>query len=306
MEIRWLEDFIALARTRHFSRAADEQNVTQPTFSRRIKLLEEEMKVTLVDRNSLPLTLTPAGKIFLQSAESITRELRETKARCLEIKDHNSSRLRLIATQELFLSFYPQHFLPSCQRLAIDIDVNMKSSAWGQTDFLNSMLRQESDLLLCFWHPGMSGLDELLADQCDYLTLAHESLVPCCLPTAQGAALYQLPSIKKKPLPYIRYEEGSFLADAVDYHLLRQHDIAQLDVVTSDFNAVGIAAMVKQGFGLGWLPESMVKKALDQSRLVIAGDKHWTIPMQIRLYKARNNPNPLLMAMWNNASKLIV
>ncbi|MEC8082055.1 MAG: LysR family transcriptional regulator, partial [Pseudomonadota bacterium] len=29
MEIRWLEDFIALAKTRHFSRAADEQNVTQ-------------------------------------------------------------------------------------------------------------------------------------------------------------------------------------------------------------------------------------------------------------------------------------
>ena len=43
MEIRWLEDFLALARTRHFSRAADEQNITQPTFSRRIKMLEEEM-----------------------------------------------------------------------------------------------------------------------------------------------------------------------------------------------------------------------------------------------------------------------
>ena len=42
MEIRWLEDFITLARTRHFSRAAEAQNVTQPTFSRRIKLLEEE------------------------------------------------------------------------------------------------------------------------------------------------------------------------------------------------------------------------------------------------------------------------
>ena len=204
------------------------------------------------------------------------------------------------------MSFYPQHFLPSCQRLAIDIDVNMKSSAWGQSDFLNAMLRQESDLLLCFWHPGMSGLEELLAEQCDYLTLGNELLIPCCLPAPQGGALYQLPSIKKKPLPYIRYEEGSFLADAVDYHLLRQHDIAQLDVVTSDFNAVGIAAMVKQGFGLGWLPESMVKKALEQSRLVIAGDKHWSIPMQIRLYKARNNANPLLMAMWNNASKLMV
>ncbi|MGB8711722.1 MAG: LysR family transcriptional regulator, partial [Onishia taeanensis] len=60
MELRWLEDFIALARTRHFSRAADEQNVTQPTFSRRIKLLEEEMGTTLINRQTLPLSLTPA------------------------------------------------------------------------------------------------------------------------------------------------------------------------------------------------------------------------------------------------------
>jgi DNA-binding transcriptional LysR family regulator len=306
MEIRWLEDFIALARTRHFSRAADEQNVTQPTFSRRIKLLEEEMKVTLVDRNSLPLTLTPAGKIFLQSAESITRELRETKARCLEIKDHNQSKLRLIATQELFLSFYPHHFLPSCQHIGIDIDVNMKSSAWGKTDFINAMMRQESDLLLCFWHPGMSALDELLADQFDHLTLAQEILLPCCLPSPQGNALYRLPSVKNKPLPYISYEDGSFLADAVKYHLQRQHDIAQLEVVTSDFNAVGITAMVKQGFGLGWLPETMVANALEQSRLIVAGDKHWAIPMQIRLYKSRSNPNPLLMTLWNNATKLIL
>ena len=80
MEIRWLEDFIALAKTRHFSRAADEQNVTQPTFSRRIKLLEEEMRVTLIDRNTLPLSLTPAGEVFLQSAELITKQLRDLKS----------------------------------------------------------------------------------------------------------------------------------------------------------------------------------------------------------------------------------
>ncbi|MGX9419486.1 LysR family transcriptional regulator [Vibrio sp. RC27] len=305
MEIRWLEDFIALARTRHFSRAADEQNVTQPTFSRRIKLLEEEMKVTLVDRNSLPLSLTPAGELFLQSAESITRELRETKARCLEIKDHNQSQLRLIATQELFLNFYPHSFLPSCHRIGVDIDVNMKSSTWEQSDFINSMMRQESDLLLCFWHPGMSSLEQLPTEEFDHLVLAQETLLPCCLPSENGEALYQLPGVKKSPQPYISYEQGSFLADAVTYHLQRQHDIAQLEVVTSDFNAVGIAALVKQGFGLGWLPETMVSNALEQSRLIVAGEHQWAISMQIRLYKAKSNQNPLLQTLWSNAVKLI-
>ncbi|RUM48820.1 MAG: LysR family transcriptional regulator, partial [Marinomonas sp.] len=114
MEIRWLEDFIALAKTRHFSRAADEQNVTQPTFSRRIKLLEEEMKVTLIDRNTLPLSLTPAGEIFLQSAELITRQLRDTKARCLEIKEQEQSQIRFVTTQSLFLGYYRELVAPLC------------------------------------------------------------------------------------------------------------------------------------------------------------------------------------------------
>ncbi|MEC8901099.1 MAG: LysR family transcriptional regulator, partial [Pseudomonadota bacterium] len=40
MEIRWLEDFIAMARPRQCTRAADEHHDTQPTISPPIKLLE--------------------------------------------------------------------------------------------------------------------------------------------------------------------------------------------------------------------------------------------------------------------------
>lgn len=304
MEIRWLEDFIALAKTRHFSRAADEQNVTQPTFSRRIKLLEEEMKVILVDRNSLPLSLTPAGEAFLQSAEMISRELREAKTRCLEIKDYTQSQIRLIATQELFLGFYRQTLQPVCQELGIHIDVNMKSSAWARGDFINSMLRKESDLLLCFWHPGMSVLDELISEQFDYLILGSETLLPCALADDDGRALFQLPGIHKQPLPYIAYETNTFLSAAVAHHLQRQHDIAQLELLTSDVNASGVAAMVKEGYGLGWLPQQMVSKSLDQGRLALSGDMLWHIPLQIRLYKACDNQNPNLLSSWQHFARL--
>lgn len=304
MEIRWLEDFIALAKTRHFSRAADAQNVTQPTFSRRIKLLEEEMKVTLVDRNTLPLSLTPAGEVFLQSAEMITRELRETKSRCLSIKDHTQSRIQLISTQELFLSFYRQKVQPMCQELAIDIDVNMKSSSWAQSDFISSMLRQESDLLLCFWHQGMSSLAELDTEQFEYLVLGIEYLIPCALADDNGKPVFTLPGTRKNPIPYITFDDTTFLSAAIAHHLQRQSDIAQLESLTSDVNAAGVAAMVKEGYGLGWLPEQMATKSLEQERLALAGDSNWNIPLQIRLYKARDNQNLNLLALWQRFSQL--
>ncbi|MEZ5476956.1 MAG: LysR family transcriptional regulator [Thiolinea sp.] len=78
MELRWLDDFIALANMRHFSRAAEARHVSQPTFSRRIKLLEEAVGATLIDRNTLPLSLTlPAGCVSAACGRS------QQAARCL-------------------------------------------------------------------------------------------------------------------------------------------------------------------------------------------------------------------------------
>ena len=45
-----LEDFLSLCRHRSFSHAAQERNVTQPAFSRRIRALEEWLGVVLFDR----------------------------------------------------------------------------------------------------------------------------------------------------------------------------------------------------------------------------------------------------------------
>jgi DNA-binding transcriptional LysR family regulator len=40
MELIWFEDYLALAETLNFSRAAELRNITQPAFSRRIRALE--------------------------------------------------------------------------------------------------------------------------------------------------------------------------------------------------------------------------------------------------------------------------
>ena len=71
MELKWLEDFVALAGLRSFSKAADERNVTQPAFSRRIRAIEEWFGVELVDRSTAPITLTAAGEDFLPHARRL-------------------------------------------------------------------------------------------------------------------------------------------------------------------------------------------------------------------------------------------
>ena len=58
MDINWLGDFACLARTLNFTRAAEERNITQSAFSRRIKSLENWLGVPLIQRSSYPVQLT--------------------------------------------------------------------------------------------------------------------------------------------------------------------------------------------------------------------------------------------------------
>ena len=71
MDIRQLQYLAALARERHFTRAARACNVTQPTLSGRIRQLEQELGVPIVERGQRFHGLTPEGEKGLKWAHAI-------------------------------------------------------------------------------------------------------------------------------------------------------------------------------------------------------------------------------------------
>jgi DNA-binding transcriptional LysR family regulator len=71
MDIRQLQYLAALAREKHFTRAAHACNVTQPTLSGRIRQLEQELGVPLLERGQRFIGFTPEGERVLKWAHSI-------------------------------------------------------------------------------------------------------------------------------------------------------------------------------------------------------------------------------------------
>ena len=71
MQLKWLEDFVALTEGRSFSRAAELRHVTHPAFGRRIKALELWAGTALIERGSMPLKLTAAGVSPSASAAAV-------------------------------------------------------------------------------------------------------------------------------------------------------------------------------------------------------------------------------------------
>jgi DNA-binding transcriptional LysR family regulator len=111
MELKWIEDFISLAETRSFSRAAEARHVTQSAFSRRIRSLEVWLGAALFDRSTYPITLTAEGRQFRETAEEVVRLLSLSRAEFRNRSERSSLPVVTItALHSLCLSFLP-HWL---------------------------------------------------------------------------------------------------------------------------------------------------------------------------------------------------
>ena len=92
-----LEFILALAREKHFGRAAEACGVTQPTLSAGVKQLEDQMGVLLVNRGSRFQGFTPEGQRILEWARRIVGDSRTMRDEINSLKHGLSGRLRLAA-----------------------------------------------------------------------------------------------------------------------------------------------------------------------------------------------------------------
>ena len=92
-----LELLLALAKERHFGRAAEACGVTQPTMSTSIKQLEEILGVMLVQRGSRFQGFTPEGERTLDWARRIVGDFRAMRQEINGLKDKLSGEIRLAA-----------------------------------------------------------------------------------------------------------------------------------------------------------------------------------------------------------------
>ena len=107
MTTKQMEYCIELARTRNFSRAAENLFVSQPTFSYQIRLLEEEVGFAIFERSGKGAALTPAGEQFVTALTAIRQDIQ----RAIEQGQNFGQRYRDSITVTMMVR-QALHFLP--------------------------------------------------------------------------------------------------------------------------------------------------------------------------------------------------
>ena len=107
-ELSQLRCFVAAAEELHFGRAAARLNMTQPPLSRQIQLLERILGVTLLDRTSRSVRLTPAGRIFLLEARRILRLAESAALTTRQVASGETGRIAVGFTAASGYGFLPR------------------------------------------------------------------------------------------------------------------------------------------------------------------------------------------------------
>ena len=87
MELRVLQYFLAVAREQNISAAAQSLNLTQPTLSRQLKELEEELGKQLMIRGNRKITLTEDGMLLRKRAQEILDLVGRTEKEVMQSND---------------------------------------------------------------------------------------------------------------------------------------------------------------------------------------------------------------------------
>jgi LysR family transcriptional regulator, hypochlorite-specific transcription factor HypT len=298
MNLSWIDDFMALAATGNFSRAAEERHMTQPAFSRRIRALEEWLGADLFDRSSQPARVTEVGEWFRTVAQNLQSRVASIPGEARAIADASSTTLRFAATHALSFTFLPR-WLHALEAHASMGQLQLMSDVQQKCETLLS--QNQVHFMLAHGHPGVRGpLDDAGFPT---LVVGTDQLIPVSAPGGDGRPLHSLPcSSKAAPLQWLGYSAESGLG-----RILKELKGPALDrvhvhqVLTAHLASV-LRTMALDKRGLAWLPKLLVEDDIAASRLVVAAPHDWRIDLQIRLYRQRNESGKAAESFWQAAS----
>lgn len=242
MEWQQLEHFHVVARTEHFTRAAEQLNMTQPALSRSIGRLEEELGVHLFDRPGRSVQLNKFGKMFLSRVDKAIREINQGMQELRLMNDPYSGSVSLGFLLTFGFTILPD-IIGKFNHVYPDVDFELHQNT--AVVIAGQLMRGEVDL--CLLHP--------LEDRHDWVwnTLFEEELfiyVPITHPAALQSAV-RLDMFATDP--FIGFKKGYGMRVITD-RLCREAGFAPRIKFEGDDVATA-AGLVSSGLGVALLPD---------------------------------------------------
>lgn len=142
-----IEVFLAVADTGSFTAAAEQLATSQPTVSRQIKTLEEQLDVTLFARHARGFELTDRGEALLDSARAVRDGVQTFLRRAAGVNEDTGGTIRISAAEPVAVYLLPplmRRIQAKHSDLALELVVENRAS---------NLLRLEADIAIRMFRP---------------------------------------------------------------------------------------------------------------------------------------------------------
>ncbi|WP_395366020.1 LysR family transcriptional regulator [Streptomyces sp. YH02] len=259
MQFQQLLYFVAVAETRHFTRAAERVHVSQPSLSQQIKALEQELGAELFSRARGNITLTDAGEALLPLARRILADTETARIEVQELAQLKRGRVRLGATPSLCTGLLPD-VLRAFHDLHPGIELLIEEG--GSHDLVRELARGALDLALVVLplpspSPALTTV-ELLRE--DLVVVSPPELRLGGTPTASAAAPrrpVRITDLRDQPL--VMFRHGYDLRELTVAACRAEGFEPTFTVEGGELDAV--LGFVRAGLGLAVVPAMVASRA---------------------------------------------
>lgn len=268
MDLRSLRAFVEVVRRGGFSSAANVLNSTQPTVSKAVKQLEDELSIPLLNRAGKGAKLTEAGGIVYSHAVAMLGERDNLRAEIAELKGLKRGTLRIglppVGSSVLFAPLVAKY-----RARHPEIDIVLQE--YGSKKLEELVRTEEIEL-------GASLLP--FGQAFDWQVLCSEPMVALIPPDHPVWGQDQIKLTDLATSNFILFERG-FGINSVIETACRKRDFMPREVVRSsqtDF----IIALVASGMGVAILPRLVVEQRMFQTvhlALIDEPDLRWNLAM---------------------------
>ncbi|WP_285664451.1 LysR family transcriptional regulator [Actinorhabdospora filicis] len=244
MQIQHLRYFVAVARAGHFTRAAASLKVSQPTLSKQIHSLEDDLGAPLFRRERGGVVLTPAGEVLLPVARRILADADTARREVAELVGLRRGRVRLGATPSLAAALVPP-VLRRFHGAHPGIELHVEQS--GSQDLVRHLVGGELDLALIIL-PDQGTDPALLAEP-----ILRESLVLASAREEMPGPV-RITDLRDRPL--LMFRTGYDLRDATLAAFRREGVEPSFVVEGGEMDTV--LGFVEAGLGVALVPGMVV------------------------------------------------
>lgn len=288
-----LELLLALARERHFGRAADASGVTQPTLSSALKSLEDQFGVLIVERGSRFRCFTPEGQRILDWARRIVGDARAMRQEIDALKKGLSGHLRL-AVIPTSLPFLAELTVPMRRRYP---DVRLTVLSMTSDSILDRLENLEVDI-------GISYVDTEPPPRFDTTRIYDEQYVLLVAPESPLAKREQVTWAEAGQLPLCLLTPDMQNRRLIDRHL-EEAGAKQTPTLESNSMLV-LYAHVRSGAWASILPSRLAETLDLPSRLRSITLIEPTVIHKIGLIVTKREPHsPVVAAFLAHAKRLV-